>query len=134
MIRAVFENKNGRSFIYRSFVPGGGGYNYRTGRHLSSSSERGKLISNPDPVVLFTRVPRFLGPKGQDKSRAIVIERKNTEVAPNSLIPFPSLSWPLFGVLVAPSTRQRREKIRHNGLLSNPLAPVSWCLASLGLP
>lgn len=107
MIWAVLENKNGRSFIYRSFVPGGGGYNYRTGRHLSSSSERGKLISNPDPVVLFTRVPRFLGPKGQDKSRAIVIERKNTEVAPNSLIPFPSLSWPLFGVLAVPSTRRR---------------------------
>lgn len=103
----MLENKNGRSFIYRlspeaaDIIIGAG--------HLSSSSERGKLISNPDPVVLFTRVLRFLGPNGQDKSRAIVIERKNTEVAPNSLIPFPSLSWPLFGVLVVPSTRRGGE-------------------------
>lgn len=104
----MLENKNGRSFIYRlspeaADIIIGAGDIFQVRVSVESLSRIPILLS------YLSRVPRFLGPNGQDKSRAIVIERKNTEVAPNSLIPFPSLSWPLFGVLVVPSTRRGGE-------------------------
>lgn len=58
----------GHLFIGR-LSPEGGGYNYRTGRHLSSSSERGKLISNPDPVLSYLLVFLvFLGRRAKTKA------------------------------------------------------------------
>lgn len=104
-------------------------------RNLSSSCDRRKrkLISNPDLLsyllMLLVFFPRAT--VGSRDKASIVIDRKNTEVPPNSLISFPSLSRPLFRVAVP--SRKRRFTTMPLCLALLPQFPGAWPVSAVSL-